>query len=104
MARECERLSQNFYGEADMTSDLDIKIRTTQQGTIYSNMQILFGMVYVTMLSINSMSDKLANKKDVEAVKTELTRKVEQYLSPLKKEIDEWKQREDKAKSTGAYG
>jgi hypothetical protein len=36
--------------------------------------------------------------------KTELTRKVEQYLGPLKKEIDEWKQREDKAKSTGAYG
>jgi phage shock protein A len=57
-------------------------------------MQILFGMIYVTMSSINSMSDKLANKKDV----------VEQYLGPLKKEIDEWKQREDKAKSTGAYG
>jgi hypothetical protein len=65
-----------------------------QQGTIYSDMQILFGMIYVTMSSINSMSDKLANKKDV----------VEQYLGPLKKEIDEWKQREDKAKSTGAYG
>jgi hypothetical protein len=46
-----------------MISDLDIKIRTTKQGTIYSNMQILFGMVYVIMLSINSMSDKLANKR-----------------------------------------
>jgi phage shock protein A len=51
-------------------------------------------MIYFKMSSINSMSDKLANKKDV----------VEQYLGPLKKEIDEWKQREDKAKSTGAYG
>jgi uncharacterized protein YlbG (UPF0298 family) len=79
-------------------------LRTTQQSTIYSDMQILFGMIYVTMSSINSMSDKLVNKKDVEAVKTELTRKVEQYLGPLKKEIDEWKQREDKAKSTGACG
>ena len=104
MARECQRRSQNYYGEADQTSELDIKIRTTQQGTIYSDMQILFGMIYVTMSSINSMSDKLANRKDVETVKTELTRKVEQYLGPLKKEIDEWKQREDKANSTGAYG
>lgn len=104
MARECHRRSQNYYAEADQTSELDIKIRTAQQGTIYSDMQILFGMIYVTMSSINSMSDKLANKKGVEAVKTELTRKVEQYLGPLKKEIDEWKQREDKAKSTGAYG
>lgn len=104
MARECQRRSQNYYGEADQTSDLEIKIRTTQQGTIYSDMQILFGMIYVTMSSINSMSEKLVNKKDVEAVKTELTRKVEQYLDPLKKEIDEWKQRENKAKSTDAYG
>lgn len=56
MARECQRRSQNFYGEADQASD------------------------------------------------SELTRKVKQYLGPLKKEIDEWKQREDKAKSTGAYG
>ena len=91
IARECHRRSQNYYAEVDQTSELDIKIRTTQQGTIYSDMQIIFGMIYVTMSSINSMSDKLANKKDVEAVKTEVTRKVEQYLGPLKKEIDEWK-------------
>jgi uncharacterized protein YlbG (UPF0298 family) len=100
MAQECERINKKFYGEADKTPDLDIKIRSSQQGAMYSNMQTLFGMMYVTMSSINSMSDKLANKEDVQSVKTELTRKVEQYLGPLKKEIDEWKGREEKVSST----
>lgn len=64
-------------------------------------MQILFGMMYVTMSSINLMGDKLANKEDVESLKTELTRKLEPYLGSLKREIDEWKRREGKADSTG---
>jgi hypothetical protein len=85
MARECQRRSQNFYGEADQAPDLEIKIRTTQQGTIYSNMQILFGMIFVTMSSINSMRDKLANKEDVESVKTELTRKSRAISKSVKK-------------------
>jgi hypothetical protein len=51
MNQECEKSSKKFYEEADKTPDLDIKIRSSQQGTIYSNMQILFGMMYVTMSS-----------------------------------------------------
>ena len=101
MSQECEKTSKKFYEEADKTSDLDIKIRSSQQGTIYSNMQILFGMMYVTMSSINSMGNKLANKEDVESLKTELTDKLELYLGSLKREIDEWKRREGKADSTG---
>jgi len=100
MAQECEKTSKKFYEEADKTPDLDIKIRSSQQGTIYSNMQILFGMMYVTMSSVNSMGDKLANKEDVESLKTELTRKLELYLGSLKRESDEWKRREEKADST----
>ena len=94
MTQECERTSKKFYGEADQTPDLDIKIRSSQQARLYSNMQTLFGMIYITMSSINSISDKLADKEDVESVKTELIRKVEKYLGPLKREIDEWKRRE----------
>jgi hypothetical protein len=94
MHQECERTSKKFYEEANQTPDLDIKIRSSQQGTIYSNMQMLFGMIYVTMSSINSMGDKLANKEDVESLKTELTHKLELYLGSLKREIDEWKRRE----------
>jgi hypothetical protein len=101
MSQECEKTSKKFYEEADKTSDLDIKIRSSQQGTIYSNMQILFGMMYVTISSINSMGNKLANKEDVESLKTELTDKLELYLGSLKREIDEWKRREGKADSTG---
>jgi hypothetical protein len=98
MHQECERTSKKFYEEANQTPDLDIKIRSSQQGTIYSNMQMLFGMIYVTMSSINSMGNKLANKKDVnkedvESLKTELTHKLELYLGSLKREIDEWKRR-----------
>jgi hypothetical protein len=97
MAQECERNRKKFYTEAEKTPDLDIKIRSSQQGTIYSNMQILFGMMYVTMSSINMMSDKLANKeKDVESIKNELTLKLERSLGSLKKEIDEWRRREEK--------
>lgn len=95
MTQECERISKKFYEEADKTSDLDIKIRSSQQGTIYFNMQILFGMIHITMSSINSMSDKLGNKEDIESVRTELMHNVKQYLNPLRKEIDEWKQREE---------
>lgn len=95
MTQECERISKNFYKEADKASDLDIKIRSSQQGTIYYNMQMLFGMIHITMLSVNSMSDKLSNKKDIESVRTELIRNVNQYLNPLRKEIYEWKRRED---------
>jgi hypothetical protein len=58
-------------------------------------MQILFGMIHVTMSSINSMCDKLANKEDIESVRTELIHNVERYLDPLKKEIDEWKRQEE---------
>lgn len=65
-------------------------------------MQTLFGMMYVTMSSINSMGDKLANKEDVDSVRTELIRKVVQYLGPLRKEIDEWKRREEKVSNTNA--
>lgn len=98
MHQECERTSKKFYEEANQTPDLDIKIRSSQQGTIYSNMQMIFGMIYVTMSSINSMGDKLANKEDVnkedvESLKTELTHKLELYLGSLKREIDEWKRR-----------
>jgi hypothetical protein len=98
MHQECERTSKKFYEEANQTPDLDIKIRSSQQGAIYSNMQMLFGMIYVTMSSINSMGNKLANKKDVnkedvESLKTELTHKLELYLGSLKREIDEWKRR-----------
>lgn len=95
MTQECERISKKFYEEADKTPDLDIKIRSSQQGTIYFNMQILFGMIQITMSSINSMSDKLGNKEDIESVRTELMHNVKQYLNPLRKEIDEWKQREE---------
>jgi hypothetical protein len=101
MNQECEKTSKKFYEEADKTSDLDIKIRSSQQGTVYSNMQILFGMMYVIMSSINSMGDKLVNKEDVESLKTELTHKLELYLGSLKREIDEWKRHEGKADSTG---
>jgi hypothetical protein len=99
MHQECERTSKKFYEEANQTTDLDIKIRSSQQGTIYSNMQMLFGMIYVTMSSINSMGDKLANKEDVnkedvESLKNELTHKLELHLGSLKREIDEWKRRE----------
>jgi hypothetical protein len=55
----------DIYGEADKTPDLDIKIRSSQRATLYSNMQILFGMMYVTMSSVNSMSDKPAGKEDI---------------------------------------
>jgi hypothetical protein len=107
MNQECEKSSKKFYEEADKTPDLDIKIRSSQQGTIYSDMQILFGMMYVTMSSINSMGDKLANKEDVESLKTELPHKLktelphklELYLGSLQREIDEWKRREGKADS-----
>jgi hypothetical protein len=95
MTRECERISKKFYEEADKTPDLDIKIRSSQQGTIYFNMQILFSMIHITMLSINCMSDKLGNKEDIESVRIELMSNVNQYLDPLRKEIDEWKRRED---------
>ena len=101
MNQECERSSKKFYEEADKTPDLDIKIRSSQQGTIYSNMQILFGMMYVTMSSVNSIGDKLVSKEDVESLKTELTRKLELNLGSLKREIDEWKRREEKADRTG---
>jgi len=101
MNQECEKTSKKFYEESDKTSDLDIKIRSSQQGSIYSNMQILFGMMYVAMSSINSMGDKLANKGDVESLKTELTHNLELYLGSLKREIDEWKRREEKADSPG---
>ena len=101
MNQECEKTSKKFYEEADKTPDLDIKIRSSQQGTIYSNMQILFGMMYVTMSSVNSMGDKLANKEDVESLKTELTRKLELNLGSLKREIDEWNRSEEKADNTG---
>lgn len=105
MTRECERISKKFYEEADKTPGLDIKIRSSQQGTIYSNMQILFGMIHVTMSSINSMSDKLANKEDIESVRTELIHNVEQYLDPSRKEIDEWKRREEeKTTNSNVYG
>jgi hypothetical protein len=52
-------------------------------------MQTLLGMLYVTMLSINSMSDKLVNKEDIESVKTELTRKAanETIIGFIKREI-----------------
>ena len=101
MNQECEKTSKKFYEEADKTPDLDIKIRSSQQGSIYFNMQILFGMMYVTMSSINSIGDKMANKEDVESLKTELTHNLELYLGSLKREIDEWKRREGKADSTG---
>ena len=94
MNQECEKTSKKFFEEADNTPDLDIKIRSSQQGTVYSNMQILFGMTYVTMSSINSMGNKLVNKEYVESLNTELT--LELYLGPLKREIDEWKRREGK--------
>jgi hypothetical protein len=94
MVQESQRISKKFYAEADKTPDLDIKIRSSQHGAMYSNMQTLFGMIYVTMSSINSMSDRLGNKEEVESVKTEIIRKVEQYLGPLEKEINEWKRRE----------
>ncbi|MGH9986611.1 MAG: hypothetical protein ACRD8W_21925 [Nitrososphaeraceae archaeon] len=96
MTQECERISKKFYEEADKTPDLEIKIRSSQQGTIYSNLQILFGMIHITMSSINSISDKLGNKEDIDSVRTELMHNIKQYLNPLRKEIDEWKRREEK--------
>jgi hypothetical protein len=101
MNQECEKTSKKFYEEADKTSDLDIKIRSSQQGTVYSNIQILFGMMYVIMSSINSMGHKLTNKEDVESPNAELIYKLELYLGSLKREIDEWKRHEGKADSTG---
>jgi hypothetical protein len=47
MAQEFERISRKFYEEPDKTPDVDIKIRSSQQGTIYSNMQtILYNLHY----------------------------------------------------------
>ncbi|MGH9951998.1 MAG: hypothetical protein ACRD5J_10255 [Nitrososphaeraceae archaeon] len=105
MAQECEKISEDAYREADRALDIDLKSRYTQKGTSYSHMQMLFGMIYVTMTSLNSLGEKLAKKEDVDSIKNELTEKVEKYLGPLKKEMDEWNQRsKESAKTTKAYG
>jgi F0F1-type ATP synthase epsilon subunit len=103
MAQDCEAVSKKAYAEADAATDLNLKINYTQKATAYSHMQILFGMVYVTMSSVNALSDKLVKKEDVDSIKNELTQKVEKYLGPLEKETDEWNQRrEESAKNTNA--
>jgi len=72
---------------------------------MYGYMMMMFSMIYINMQSVNSLSSKLASKEDVERIKTELTQKVEKYLGPFKKEMDEWNQRlETGAKNTNAYG
>ena len=65
MTQECERISKKFYEEADKTPDLDIKIRSSQQGTIYSNMQILV-MVTTKTISVKGEGqlDKEATLRD----------------------------------------
>ena len=49
MHQECERTSKKFYEEANQTPDLDIKIRSSQQGTIYSNVQMLWIVFCITV-------------------------------------------------------
>jgi hypothetical protein len=104
MIHQCGATSSDAYAEANKNPETAIGIMNTQKGTMYSHIQMLFSMVYLTMSSINSVSEKLSTKKDVESIKKELTHKVDEYLGPLKKEMSEWKRSEESAKNKKIYG
>jgi hypothetical protein len=84
--------SRKGYAEADKNPKTEYGLEQLKKGNIYSTFEILFSMVGVTMAGVNAVNKKietLAEKKDISALKSELTEKVNETLIPLQKKIQE---------------
>ena len=79
--------------EADEKPGTEIGTMNLQKANIYSNMQILFGAVSLTIMAINSLAAKGVNRDNLNSLREELTRKVDKTLSPLKEQIASWNEK-----------
>ena len=104
MVEQCGNIKSTANKEADEKPGTEIGTMNLQKANIYSNMQILFGAVSLTMMAINSMAAKGVNRDDLNSLREELTRKVDKTLSPLKEQIAAWNEKNQRNEDMEAYG
>jgi predicted ribosome quality control (RQC) complex YloA/Tae2 family protein len=91
------RKSKRAYTEADKNPETEYGLEQLKSGNVYSDFQMLYSMMAVTMAGINTVNkklEKLANKEDVSAIKSELTNKVNETLQPLREIMKQQQERE----------
>lgn len=104
MVEQCGNIKSTANKEADEKPGTEIGTMNLQKANIYSNMQILFGAVSLTMMAINSLAAKGVNRDDLNSLREELTRKVDKTLSPLKEQIAAWNEKNQRNEDMEAYG
>jgi hypothetical protein len=97
MFKKAGETSRRAYEEAEKNPKTDYGIGQLRKGTTYSNLEILCSMAAIIMAGVNVVNKKietLAEKKDISALKSELTEKVNETLVPLRKKIKDWEELE----------
>jgi hypothetical protein len=107
LSNECKEDFDYFYNGAeeiksmDETGMLKKEMRLTSS-IINKRLEGAFNGIAILMTAINIINsdvDKMAHRDEVNAVKAEITKKVKATLEPIKKELDEAKEREKRGAS-----
>lgn len=108
LKQDREKGAKEWYDLANKAYDNQQRMINTVNGNMLNSFGLVYKMIKYTMEAVNTvdsliekLSEKSADKEQVEAIRVELTTKVNKTLGPIKEEIEKQRERDKRGSNIG---